>query len=43
MTYKTEQERFWAGEFGDEYLKRNREADTIVANIAYFYQNIATD
>lgn len=36
MTYKTEQERFWAGEFGDEYLKRNREADTIVANIAFF-------
>lgn len=36
MTYKTEQERFWAGEFGDEYLKRNHEADTIVANIGLF-------
>ena len=23
MTYKTEQEAFWAGEFGNEYLKRN--------------------
>ena len=23
MTYKTEQEEFWAGEFGDEYLQRN--------------------
>ena len=23
MAYKTEQEAFWAGEFGDEYIYRN--------------------
>ena len=23
MTYKTEQENFWAGKFGDEYIDRN--------------------
>ena len=22
--FKTEQEKFWAGEFGDEYISRNR-------------------
>lgn len=36
MTYKTEHERFWAGEFGDEYLKRNQGARAVAANIAFF-------
>jgi hypothetical protein len=24
MTFKTEQEKFWAGEFGNEYINRNQ-------------------
>ena len=24
MTFKTEQEVFWAGDFGTEYIKRNQ-------------------
>jgi pseudaminic acid biosynthesis-associated methylase len=36
VTFKTEQENFWAGEFGDEYLKRNRGEKPIAANIALF-------
>lgn len=34
--YRTEQETFWAGEFGNEYLKRNRGAEWIAANLAFF-------
>jgi len=36
MTYKTEQEKFWAGEFGDEYLKRNQGLSAVATNIAFF-------
>jgi pseudaminic acid biosynthesis-associated methylase len=35
MNYKTEQELFWAGEFGDEYTKRNATA-FLESNIAFF-------
>jgi len=34
--YKTEQEAFWAGEFGDEYLKRNQGPGILASNIALF-------
>lgn len=33
---KTEQEAFWAGEFGDGYTERNRGQDWIAANTALF-------
>ena len=36
--YKTEQEAFWAGEFGDEYLKRNDGALAVASNLAFFGQ-----
>jgi spore coat polysaccharide biosynthesis protein SpsF len=36
--YKTEQELFWAGEFGSEYIKRNRGADLLASNLAFFQQ-----
>ena len=36
MTYKTEQEKFWAGEFGDEYLKLNQGLSAVATNIAFF-------
>ena len=26
MSYSTEQEEFWAGDFGDQYIKRNDNA-----------------
>ncbi|MDF1582051.1 MAG: hypothetical protein RQ733_04495 [Methyloprofundus sp.] len=36
MTYKTEQEAFWAGEFGDQYIDRNNDAEIVAANTALF-------
>jgi len=36
--FKTEQESFWAGEFGTEYTKRNRGAELLASNIAFFSQ-----
>lgn len=34
--YKTEQEGFWAGEFGDEYADRNQGSAIIAGNLALF-------
>ena len=34
--YATEQEAFWEGHFGDEYLKRNQSSDLIAAKTALF-------
>lgn len=36
MTYRTEQERFWAGTFGDDYIARNRGDVLLAANVALF-------
>ena len=36
MTYKTEQEAFWAGAFGDDYIGRNRAASLLASNLAFF-------
>lgn len=36
MSYKTQQEEFWAGEFGDDYIDRNQGDETIASNIAMF-------
>lgn len=33
--FKTKQENFWAGKFGDEYIKRNM-AEGIASNVAFF-------
>jgi len=35
-TFKTEQEKFWAGSFGDEYTARNAQAKIVSSNIAFF-------
>jgi pseudaminic acid biosynthesis-associated methylase len=35
-TFKTEQEAFWAGEFGDDYVARNHGAQWIANNLALF-------
>ncbi len=34
--YKTEQEKFWAGEFGDEYSERNRGAHIVASKTALY-------
>ena len=40
-TYKTSQEEFWAGEFGNDYTERNAEARWIASNIALFAKILA--
>jgi pseudaminic acid biosynthesis-associated methylase len=36
MTYKTEQEVFWAGDFGTEYIQRNQGDALLAANLSFF-------
>ncbi len=36
QSYKTEQEAFWAGDFGDDYVDRNQGAAAIAARVALF-------
>lgn len=36
--YKTEQENFWVGQFGDEYIQRNSSLEQLSANISMFAQ-----
>ena len=39
--FKTEQERFWAGNFGNEYIDRNKNEQLISGNIALFAKILA--
>ncbi len=32
-SFKTDQEKFWAGEFGDEYIERNKSKEILASNI----------
>ena len=41
MPHKTEQEDFWAGDFGDEYSQRNSSEQFVVGNIALFAKILA--
>ena len=36
MNYQTEQEKFWAGDFGDEYTDRNADQNIVTSNYAFF-------
>lgn len=36
MTFKTEQEAFWAGEFGTEYIQRNQGEALLASNLDFF-------
>jgi len=36
MTFKTEQEAFWAGEFGSEYIQRNQGDALLASNLDFF-------
>lgn len=41
MSFKTEQEDFWAGEFGNEYIQRNEGNHFIASNLALFSKVLA--
>ena len=34
--FKTEQENFWAGEFGDKYISRNQSSALLASNLNFF-------
>lgn len=36
MDYKTEQEAFWAGEFGTDYIERNQGEALLASNLSFF-------
>jgi pseudaminic acid biosynthesis-associated methylase len=36
MTFKTDQEAFWAGDFGTEYIQRNQGDALLASNLAFF-------
>ena len=36
MDYKTEQEKFWAGEFGTQYIQRNAGDELLASNLMFF-------
>ncbi|MDA8709152.1 pseudaminic acid biosynthesis-associated methylase [Gammaproteobacteria bacterium] len=38
--YKTEQENFWAGEFGSDYIDRNQSAQLMASNLDYFSKSL---
>lgn len=42
MTFKTEQENFWAGEFGTEYIQRNQGEVLLASNLDFFAKALRT-
>lgn len=40
--FETEQEKFWAGEFGDEYVFRNRSQQLLASNMAFFTEILSS-
>ena len=38
--YKTEQEEFWAGEFGSRYISRNQSNNLLGSNINFFSRSL---
>jgi len=40
ISFRTEQEAFWAGEFGNDYIRRNNGAELVAANLALFSEII---
>lgn len=41
LKYKTEQEEFWAGDFGNKYISRNRKKEAVSSNIMMFSKILA--
>ena len=42
MRFKTEQEEFWAGKFGDDYIKRNQGNDLLASNLNFFSKSLSS-
>ncbi len=40
MTYRTEQETFWAGDFGADYMQRNRGDKLLASNLDFFAKSL---
>jgi pseudaminic acid biosynthesis-associated methylase len=40
MTFKTEQEAFWAGDFGNSYIERNQGDALMASNIDFFSKSL---
>ena len=38
--YKTDQENFWAGQFGDDYIDRNKSDQLLASNLDYFSKSL---
>ena len=34
--YKTKQEQFWSGQFGDAYIERNNNLKMVASNVSLF-------
>ena len=42
MTFKTEQEFFWAGQFGTDYIDRNQGDKLLAANLNFFVKSLSS-
>jgi pseudaminic acid biosynthesis-associated methylase len=42
MSFKTEQEEFWAGGFGDQYIERNQGVDLLASNLNLWVNMLKT-
>jgi spore coat polysaccharide biosynthesis protein SpsF len=41
IEYRTEQENFWAGVFGTEYIKRNDSQELLASNLSFFSRTLS--
>jgi len=41
-TYKTDQEEFWAGEFGEQYIDRNKGEKLLASNLNFFNKALSS-
>jgi spore coat polysaccharide biosynthesis protein SpsF len=41
MNFKTDQEKFWAGEFGNNYINRNNSNEYLASNLNFFSKTFA--
>lgn len=41
MQFKTEQEKFWAGEFGEGYMDRNQGSELLASNLNFFVRSLS--
>lgn len=42
LSFKTDQEAFWAGEFGDAYIKRNQGKNLLASNLNFFSKSLSS-